>query len=79
MRPPSEPLFVARRGYRRRRLEDAARLMPLLGAIVLGTPLLWATTTTRATIVFVFVGWAALIVISMLIGRALRHSDKPDA
>ena len=38
MRPPSEPLFVARRGYRRRRLEDAARLMPLLGAIILRLP-----------------------------------------
>lgn len=35
------PLFLERRSYRQRRLLDAARLLPVLGALLWLVPLLW--------------------------------------
>ena len=35
MRRPRAPLFLARAVYRKRRLRDAARLLPLVGAFLL--------------------------------------------
>lgn len=35
------PLFLARADYRRRRLRDAARLLPVVGALLMLLPLLW--------------------------------------
>jgi hypothetical protein len=40
MRPP-QPLFLARELYRRRRLMDAARALPLAGAVFFMLPLIW--------------------------------------
>ena len=36
------PIFLERRGYRKRRLMDAVRLLPLLGLALWMVPLLWA-------------------------------------
>ena len=36
------PLFLARSPYRRRRLRDAARLLPLAGLVLLILPALWS-------------------------------------
>ena len=38
---PPPPVFLERQSYRRRRLMDAARLLPLLGALLFAVPLLW--------------------------------------
>lgn len=35
------PLFLARRAYRQRRLTDAARFLPLLGAFLFLLPIFW--------------------------------------
>lgn len=40
---PPPPVFLERQSYRRRRLMDAARLLPLLGALLFAVPLLWPT------------------------------------
>ncbi len=40
MRKPKRPLFLARAPYRRRRLRDAARLLPVVGGFLLLLPLL---------------------------------------
>ena len=34
------PLYLARRSYRRRRLRDAARILPVLGAALMVVPIL---------------------------------------
>ncbi len=34
------PLFLGRVSYRQRRLADAARLLPIFGAVLMGVPLL---------------------------------------
>ena len=36
MTPPRQPPFLARKTYRRRRMMDAARMLPVLGALVVG-------------------------------------------
>jgi len=41
MRRPTAPLFLARAVYRKRRLRDAARLLPVLGMFLLLMPGLW--------------------------------------
>ncbi|WP_102107148.1 hypothetical protein [Oceaniglobus roseus] len=41
MAPPREPVFLERQTYRRRRLMDAARVLPVLGAVLFMVPMLW--------------------------------------
>lgn len=74
MRPP-RPLFVARHGYRRRRIIDAARVLPLLGAFLLFLPLLWVGEGgTRIGVVYLFAIWAGLIVAAFFLSLYLRHA-----
>ena len=76
----TRPLFLPRARCRRRRLRDAARLLPLFGAFLLLLPVLWspATTTVRDTApdgIYLFVVWAGLIVVAGLLSRHLRADD----
>ncbi|WP_236045347.1 MULTISPECIES: hypothetical protein [Pseudooceanicola] len=76
MRPPRGPVFLERRSYRRRRLIDAARLLPLLGVLLLGVPMLWpqgpeqGVPASRA-ILYIFGIWAGLALASALLVRRL--------
>jgi hypothetical protein len=76
MREQIEPLFVARRTYRRRRLMDALRLLPWLGAFLFGLPLLWSAPTTTSGLLYLFGAWAVLILLSFALVR--RFTDDPD-
>ena len=72
--PP--PLFLARRAYRRRRMMDAARMLPLLGAVLLMIPALWQPEQTAAPdtargAVYLFGVWAALILAALVMSRGL--------
>ena len=71
MTEPLEPLFVARRTYRRRRLMDAARILPWLGAFLFGLPLLWTDPGTAAGLLYLFGAWAVLIILSFALARRL--------
>jgi hypothetical protein len=81
MKRPGAPLFLERRSYRRRRLGDAARLLPVFGLVLILLPILWspdATGAARTTAwegVYLFVVWAALIVIAAVLSRALAAGD----
>ncbi|MFT5343675.1 MAG: hypothetical protein ACI9BH_002898, partial [Paracoccaceae bacterium] len=84
-------VFLERQSYRRNRLADAARLLPVIGATVLAVPLLWpsadsaqvlageaqAVPMSRA-IVYIFGAWAGLIGLSVLFGMAVRRWGQPD-
>jgi len=77
-RPP-EPVFLERQSYRRRRLSDAARLMPVVGLVLLILPILWADrATTAGGIVYIFTVWAGLIAATRLISRRLTDFDPFD-
>jgi membrane protein implicated in regulation of membrane protease activity len=81
---PRQPLFLARESFRRRRVMDAARLLPLLGVFLLLLPMAWglAGTTGTATAheaIYVFVVWLALILAAFLLARRLRRDvDGPE-
>ena len=81
MSPETGPLFVERRAYRRRRLIDAARLLPILGVTLMCLPLLWTgspdtpTSTTYAMIYF-FCLWLALVVGAAVLSRHLRSETE---
>jgi hypothetical protein len=72
---PIKPLFLARASYRQRRIRDAARLLPLLGSILLLLPLLWTgggQTRTSVVLVYIFAIWAFLIVASFILSRWIK-------
>jgi hypothetical protein len=83
MRRPRAPMFLERRSYRRRRLGDAARLLPVFGLVLILLPILWAPDATGAARltawegVYLFVVWAALIGIAAILSRALTARDTP--
>ncbi|WP_424979086.1 hypothetical protein [Leisingera sp. S232] len=84
-----------RQTYRRRRLMDISRLLPVLGALLLALPLLWpeasAHPATRggvsmsAAIIYIFAVWIGLIatcfVFSLAVQRWADHwtGGGPDA
>ncbi|SPF81554.1 hypothetical protein [Pseudoprimorskyibacter insulae] len=77
------PLFVERQTYRRRRLMDAARVVPVVGLFLWSIPLLWsklpeAAVPTSRALLFVFGVWVALIAVAFLISLPLRPVDKPE-
>lgn len=82
MKPPRQPLFVAPHTYRRRRLMDAARMLPVLGLALVLLPILWtpAAGGERSTAVdgiYLFLVWGGLIAAARLLAPGLDMA-KPD-
>ncbi len=74
-------LFLERRTYRRNRLQDAARLLPVLGMILFLGPVFIIGGEGQGTglagwLVYLFVAWLGLIVVTLLVGRALTGDDR---
>ncbi|PKP69623.1 MAG: hypothetical protein CVT82_09930 [Alphaproteobacteria bacterium HGW-Alphaproteobacteria-4] len=74
--PHNQPLFLARRSYRRRRMMDAVRLLPVFGAALLMLPLLWQPAETPEPdtahgVVYLFAIWLLLIVAALSLSRGL--------
>ena len=72
---PRPPVFLERRSYRRRRMMDAARLLPIMGAALFMLPMIWrhpdesGGVSTSTAFVYLFGAWAGLILISALLSR----------
>lgn len=79
MRRPRRPLFLARAPYRRRRLRDAARLLPVLGLFLLLLPLLWTpearVSLTAGDVIYFFAVWLILIALAAAFAPGLRGGD----
>ena len=79
MSPERVSVFLARRSYRRRRMADAARLLPLAGGILFCVPLLWKVAEdgarTVGVMIYVFALWVLLVAVSALVSRHLRHDE----
>ncbi|ABD55611.1 hypothetical protein [Jannaschia sp. CCS1] len=76
-------LFLERRTYRQHRLQDAARLLPFLGAILIFGPIFIrddgpGAPTLAAALVYYFAIWFGLIVLTGLVSRALIGSAPED-
>lgn len=77
--------FVDRRTYRRRRLMDLARLLPIFGALAFAVPLLWPDPdpypapgshgglALSTAITYLFVVWALLILMVFGFGIAVQR------
>ncbi len=82
MSRPRPPLFLARAVYRRRRLRDAARLLPLMGVFLLVLPLLWshgAADGAGQDWTYIFGIWAVLIALAAALAPGLAASDRDGA
>ena len=82
------PTFLARRNYRGRRLEDAARALPIAGAALLLLPLLWqsegAASPTLPVWAYLFGVWIAMLLVAGAVAVALdrmaeaRETENPE-
>jgi hypothetical protein len=79
MRAPKPPLFLARAPYRRRRLRDAARLLPMVGVLLLLLPLVWTEEAevrlTSGDVIYFFLVWLVLILVAASFAPGLRSGD----
>ena len=76
----AQRLFLERRTYRLNRLQDAARLLPLLGLVLIFGPTFIRDTgsgegtgSLSAALVYYFAIWLGLIVVTAVLGRALSR------
>jgi len=71
------PEFLDRPVYRRRRAVDAARLVPILGAVLFLLPLIWGSATTQpATSVvglYLFSAWGVIVLLAAILARRLAQ------
>ncbi|MCG6884137.1 MAG: hypothetical protein LJE62_10335 [Silicimonas sp.] len=71
-----QPEFLEREAYRRRRLADAARVLPFFGLVLLLLPGLWQTTS--GALVYIFTVWGVLILIAAWLSRQLARRPPDD-
>lgn len=72
--PSRGPLFHGADIYRRRRIMDAARLLPALGTVFLMMPILWARDHgTAIGAIYLFSVWFGLILAAAVISRRLSE------
>jgi hypothetical protein len=75
------PVFLPPAGYRRKRVRDAAHLLPLLGTALVLLPLLWTPSDAEggvvnsAALLYVFGVWAGLILAALGLAQALRPGE----
>lgn len=71
--PPDRPIFLERAAYRRRRLRDAARLLPVVTIVALLVPvwLMPAALSGAGGMVALFVLWFLVILASGVLHRRL--------
>lgn len=77
---PNTAVFLERASYRQRRLRDAARLLPVLGAVLWAIPLLWAPVepggnNSVEALLYTFGVWVGLIALSAVVSRRLQDDD----
>ena len=76
------PVFLERQVYRRRRLMDGARILPVAGLVAMLLPVLWAGSgeaTTAREAIYLFGIWFLLILAAFLLSRPLREAQLREA
>lgn len=72
---PRRPLFLARASYRRRRLRDAARLLPVVGLGLVVLPLFLVARTDKGLaaldVIYLFGVWLSLIAVAAIFAAGL--------
>lgn len=72
-----QPLFLERASFHRRRLGDAARILPVLAVLLVLVPVWWmpGPLSSAGGAVWFFALWAALIVAIWVLHRALLRAE----
>jgi hypothetical protein len=72
-----QPLFLARASYRKRRLRDGSRILPIFGFVLLCLPLLGpqGTQGIMGHWGYLFALWLGLIALAAALARGLADSD----
>jgi Cu/Ag efflux pump CusA len=75
------PVFLGRQSYRRRRLRDAAQLLPVLGSALWLIPLLWPTgvgegVLNSTALLYVFGVWIGLILCALVLSLLLDRGGE---
>jgi hypothetical protein len=78
---PKTPVFLQKASYRQRRVRDAAKLVPVLGAVLLMMPLTWqddaqGATTNASALVYIFGVWIVLIGLTAVLSGLIRSSPQ---
>ena len=87
---PPRSVFVERSVYQRRRMGDAAFLLPVFGALLLCAPVLWPGPADvedevvrgiamSGAILYIFGVWVVLILLTALFGALVRRWDTDGA
>ena len=69
MRLSKQPLFLARAVYRKRRLRDGARMLPIFGFVLMMLPMLWPSSGTNW--IYLFGIWVGLIAVAAILAKGL--------
>lgn len=82
-RPDPSPVLHEKRTYRQRRLMDAARVAPVLALFLWMVPLFWPQSadggvSSATAIIYIFVVWAAVIVLTWVLSIALSRIARQD-
>lgn len=74
---PDRPLFLERASFRRRRLGDAARVLPVLAAVTVLLPVWWVPDAFSfgLGVLALFGFWAVLILAVRLLHKALVRAE----
>lgn len=85
-----KPWFLARQSYRKRRMIDAARVLPIFGTVLFLLPILWDVGGTGAADpdapphlaqrgLYLFAVWGGLVICAGIIAARLRPEIGPAA
>ena len=68
----SEYVYLERRRYRTRRIIEALKVLPVLGVVLFGVPLLWSEgVKTSDAMIYFFSVWLALVFAAVWLARRL--------
>ncbi|MEJ6609149.1 MAG: hypothetical protein QNL63_05395 [Paracoccaceae bacterium] len=68
----SEYVYLERRRYRSRRIIEALKVLPVLGIVLFGVPLLWSEgVKTSDAMIYFFSVWLALVFAAVWLARRL--------
>jgi len=75
---PRSSVFLERQNYRRRRLIDLIKILPVIGLVLWLVPLLWRTqgedqVLSSSAIIYIFAIWFVLVIAKFLSARALLN------
>ena len=77
----NQNVFLERRSYRKRRMMDALRLLPVLGLLLWMLPIFWpsaeaatGSVALSVAVTYVFAVWIVLIAIAFALSLVTRQS-----